>query len=366
MSGRKSMPAFAAMRVPLLVLALVAVVNIAIFVLITLPAWRDSTAVGSAALVSEQVHAALEPQLQRARRVYGRIATAEDNVEQLRRRVGERSGSVADVVSTLRAAVDAAGIRADRVTYEPHPVLELGVTQLQVNMPVRGDYRDLRRLLDELLDGPMFVVLERVSATSPSQNDATGALQLGLAVSVFLDPEAAQQSVQGGEVQSAETSDNAEAASGSNPGTATGGGDPVRQADELAARLRGLPPVPLADEELDLRLARLDIERPAPVASSRDLFSFAAARARRIDRTEIDTAEDNFIPEPVLPYDLIGVNRTSAGFLATLVDGDLVLVVREGQVLPDGYLVAAIGAMEVTLEAGDVVTTISLRPDGGE
>ena len=111
-------PGLNAMRVPALGLALVAVANIAVFLLLTLPAWNSSAAVGSAALVSEQAHAALEPQLQRARLVYGRIVAAEDKLAELRRRVGERSGSAADVVSTLRAAVDAAGIRAERVTYD--------------------------------------------------------------------------------------------------------------------------------------------------------------------------------------------------------------------------------------------------------
>lgn len=345
-------PGLNAMRVPALGIALVIVANIAVFLLLTLPAWNSSAALGSAVLVSEQAHAALEPQLQRARRVYGRIATAEDDLAELRRRVGERSGSVADVVSTLRAAVDAAGIRAERVTYETQHVVELGITQLQINLPVRGDYRDLRRFLDELLDGPMFVVLERVSAASPSSSDVTGELQLGLAASVFLDSAPAPQATE-------------------SDGAAEGAAmlavdDPVRQADELAARLRALPAVPLAAEKFELRLELLDIEMPTPAASSRDLFSFVMPRPRPVTDFERQAAEDNFVPPPVMPYDLIGVNRTSEGLSATLVDGDLVLVVREGQILPDGYRVAAIGPMQVTLESGDVITTISLRPDGDE
>lgn len=357
MNGTAGIPALKAMRGPLLGLALVAIANIAIFAFVTLPEWNSSAAVGSAARVSEQAHAALEPELQRARRVYGRIATAEDSLVELRRRVGDRSGSVADVVSTLRAAVDAAGIRADRVTYETEPVFELAVTRLQINLPVRGDYLDLRRFLDELLDGPMFVVLERVMASSPSQSDVTGELQLGLSASVFLDSDAATQDADADEVRSADTPA---------PTAAPPTGDPVRQVDALAARLRSLPAVPLPAEEFDLRLAQLDVEMPAPAASTRDLFSFAAMRPRRIENRERDAAVDDFVPDPVLPYDLIGVNRTSAGLLATLVDGDLVLVVAEGELLPDGYLVVSISAMKVTLESGAATTTISLRPGGEE
>jgi len=345
-----------ALRVPLLGLAFVAIANIVVFLLMTWPAWSSSAAVGSAVLVSEKAHAALEPQLRRARRVYGRIAAAEDGLAALRRRVGERSGSVADVVSTLRAAVDAAGIRAERVTYETQPVSELGITQLQINLPVRGDYRELRRLLDELLDGPMFVVLERVSASSPSQNDVTGELQLGLAASVFLDSEAAARGA-----EAAVPDADAQFAAAIVPA-----GGAVSQVEELAERLRALPPVPLPDEDFDLRLAPLDAEVPPPAASSRDLFSFVAPRARSVADFEREAALDNFVPEPVLPYHLIGVNRTSEGLFATLVDGDLVLVVREGQILPDGYRVATIGLMEVTLESGDLTSTMSLRPGGEE
>ena len=75
---------------------------------------------------------------------------------------------------------------------------------------------------------------------------------------------------------------------------------------------------------------------------------------------------DNFTPEPVMPYDLIGVARTRDGLRATLVDGDLVLVVSEGQILPDGYRVAAVELMSVTLEAGDERTMIPLRPTDEE
>lgn len=356
-------PGLNAMRVPALGLALVAVANIAVFLLLTLPAWNSSAAVGSAALVSEQAHAALEPQLQRARLVYGRIVAAEDKLAELRRRVGERSGSAADVVSTLRAAVDAAGIRAERVTYETQHIVELGLTQMQINLPVRGHYRDLRRFLDELLDGPMFVVLERVSAASPSSSDVTGELQLGLTASVFLDSAPAPQGAGAGD--SAGSDAQGSGAQGADAAMLPVG-DPVRQADELAARLRALPPVPLAAEEFDLRLARLDVEVPTPAASRRDLFSFAARPARPLADIARQAAEDNFVPPPVLPYDLIGVNRSSEGLSATLVDGDLVLVVHEGQILPDGYRVIAIGVMEVTLESGNVTRTISLRPHGEE
>ncbi len=351
-------PGLNAMKIPALVLAVVTVANIVFFFAVTWPLWSTSAAAGSAALVSEQAHAAIEPALERARRVYGRVVNAEDDLAELRSRVGATSGTVADVVSTLRAAIDTAGIVAERVTYQAQPIDELGITQLQVNLPVRGNYRDLRRFLDELLDAPMFVVLERVSASTPSQNDSTGNLMMALAASVFLDPDAAQPTI----VPPATDDDGATAEAPTGRGAAPVDAGTITA---LADRLRGLPTIPLADHEFDLTLARLDAAPAAPVSTSRNLFSFAEVRARpdaqRPDRTPV---VDNFVPAPVMPYDLIGVNRTSEGLLATLVDGDLVLVVGEGHILPDGFRVAAINLMSVTLEAGDISSTIELRPEG--
>jgi hypothetical protein len=352
-------PGLNAMRLPAVLLAVVVIGNVGAFVVFTLPAWSTSSAAGSAALVSEQAQAAIEPQLVRARDRFGRIVDAETNLAALRSRVAASSGTVADVVSTLRAAVDAAGIRADRVNYETQPVPELGLTQLQINLPVRGNYRDLRRLLDELLDGPMFVVLERISASTPSQSDRTGDLMMALAASVFLDPNATEP------VDASSANETPSDSAGNRAPTSTG--DPVtaQAIDALATRLRGLPMIPLADHEFDLTLARLDETSDGATPTRRDLFSFAEIRAlvaRRNERAN-EPVEDLFVPEPVMPYDLIGVNRTNTGLLATLVDGPLVLVVREGQILPDGYRVKAIKLMSVILEAGDIATTIRLRPD---
>lgn len=351
-------PGLNATRTPALIVLLVAVANVGVLLWGTLPTWRASAAVGTAGAASQQAQAAIVPELDRARGMYGRVAAAEQEMISLRERIAASSGSVADVVSTLRAAVDAAGIRADRITYQTQPVPELGLNQLQVNLPVRGNYRDLRRFLDELLDGPMFVVLERVSASTPSQSDSTGQLMVGLAASVFLDPSRSlARPVEDTEVEP-------DVAAPAPPAVV----DPVAEVQGLVNTLRTLPEIPLTEAELYLALARLDETGDAAPASRRDLFSVVQQRpaeaVRAIQRRR--NRVDNFTPEPVMPYDLIGVTRTGDGLRATLVDGDLVLVVREGQVLPDGYRVAAIEPMSVTLEAGAERSTIPLRPSDGE
>jgi hypothetical protein len=350
-------PALTSMRLPVLGLVAVAALNAVVFFAYTRPAWNDTTAVTSSAAVSEAANAAIEPRLREAREVYGRIATAEDDLQALRGQVGERSGTVADVVSTLRAALDAAGMRAERVTYAQEPIVELGLTRLQVGLPVRGDYGDLRRFLDELLDGPMFVVLERISAATPSQNDRTGELMLALNASVFIAPVAGAGA---GAADEAETPDieTTEAEASTAPARPTSR-NPVAEANRLANRLANLPQIPLGSSDFDLFLERLE-EPPLPAAATRrDLFSFALPRATAVpDR---DAVVDEGPPDPVMPYELIGVNRAEDGLSATLVDGSLVLVVREGQILPDGYRVARISPMEVTLEAGLETNVLSLR-----
>ncbi|NKB87423.1 MAG: hypothetical protein GKS06_04295 [Acidobacteria bacterium] len=347
-------PGLNAMRIPALALAVVAIANVAALFWVTLPAWDASAAAGSAGAMTQQAQAAIVPELERARRVYGGVASAEASLATLRQRVGASSGTAADVVSTLRAAVDAAGVRADRITYQTQPVAELGLTQLQVNLPVRGDYRGLRRLLDALFDGPMFVVVERVSASTPSQSDPTGELMLGLAASVFLDPTRARP-------EHEEVAPFAAESEGAAPAPVA---DPVAAVEALVSRLRGLPEIPLSNADFQLALGRLDMRGASASASRRDLFSVVQERPAQPSRAVQRRREraQNFTPEPVMPYDLIGVTRTNTGLVATLVDGDLVLTVREGQVLPDGYRVAAVETMSVTLEAGAESTKIPLRP----
>ncbi len=249
-------------------------------------------------------------------------------------------------MSTLRSAVDAAGLGAARVGYAVQPVPELGLMQLQIDLPLRGSYRQLRRFLDEILSGPMFVVLERIGASTPSLNDPTGQLVLSTTASVFV--RAADDSVEPSPVSRSpiETV------------------EPLALASSLAERLRGLPPMPLTAEELDLRLAQLDAPLSAETATRRNLFAFPTPAAAAPDpEVTLAALGDQFTPEPVIPYQLIGVTRTRDGLLATLSTDDQVLVVRRGETLPDGYRVAHVDLVSVELEAGSETTRLSLRRD---
>ncbi len=338
-------PGWSAVRPHILGVVLLLAANLAIFLGFTWPRWSAIVAVDTASREGVAAQAALGPALDRARGVYGRVLEAESGVTELRGRVG--GGAVSEVVSTLRSAVDAAGLGAARVGYAVQRIPELGLMQLQIDLPLRGSYGQLRCFLDELLAGPMFVVLERIGASTPSLNDPTGQLLLSTTASVFVrDADA-----------SPEVPDDAAAPIES--------ADPLALASSLAERLRRLPAMPLSPQELELRLQLLDTPPPAQTRTRRNLFAFPvqATAASPSAEQSLAALAEQFTPEPVTPYQLIGVTRTRDGLLATLSDDGTVLLVRRGEMLRDGYRVVNVDLTSVEMEAGDQSIRLSLRRD---
>lgn len=352
------------MRPWLLGLALLALVNLAVAVALTLPQWRAARASGAAERVNQRAQEIIEPSLQRARRVYGRVRDAEQELAELRRRVAGRSGSVSEVVSTVRAAVDASGLRPERISYQAEPIPALGLTQLQIALPVRGQYAQLRTFLDALMTGPIFVVVERIGASTPGSSDVSGQLLLNVVLSAFIDGE-----LTGGAPEPA-TATRALAETPGPPVTAAT--DPVVLAQQLQQRLASLPEIPLPAESFALRLERLDVDSDIGGRSSRNLFAFAnlppppptidpdAERERRERRRAARP------PEPVHPYDLLGVIRTERGLIATIADDSRVFNVGEGDLLPAGYRVTRVGLVDLWLQVGRREVQLSLRKDEDE
>ncbi len=344
-------PGWVAVRAQMLALAALLVANGVVLVAFTLPAWGEAAAVGSATRVGRQAHETLEPALARARAMYGPVLAAEDALAQLRRHVGASSGSISEIISTVRAAVDAAGMSVERVTYNPQPVPELGLLQLQIDMPVRGRYAQLRRFLRQLLDGPSFLVVERIRVSTPSEHDTRQTLMVQLSTSIFTDTE----TIEGSSLDVPAAAQVSELA----PVTVA---DPVALAEALRQRLASLPPVPMSAGDFALHLERLEREQPEPEPSQRNLFAFAVdERPAPSPPAPTDDGDDGFTPEPVMPYTLLGITRTNEGLLATLSDGDDVHLLRQGELLPEGYRVASIDLVTVTLEAGDQIVSLSLR-----
>ena len=338
-------PGWKAVRPQLLGVVLLLVVNLVIFLGITWPRWSSMAAVDTASREGVAAQEALGPSLERARLLYGRVLDAESGVKELRERIG--GGAVSEVVSTLRAAVNAAGLSVVRVGYAVQTVPELGLTQLRIDLPLRGSYGQLCRFLEEVLAGPMFVVLERIGASTPSPSDLTGQLLLSATASIFLrddDDLSEPPLVSKSPIETSE---------------------PLVLASSLAMRLRNLPAMPLSAEDLELRLDPLDLPLTSKTQTLRNLFAFPTQeKTPESDREyELATIANQFTPEPVVPYQLIGVIRTRDGLLATLSGNGRVLLVRRGEILPDGYRVAHVALNSVELEAGNETTRLSLRRD---
>ena len=386
--------AWRAIRLPIVLVVALVAANVVGYFGWTRPRWAAASVTSAAVQDVQRARATVDPALQRARLSYGRILGAEAELEQLRDRVGRASGTTADVVSTLRSAIDAAGLENDRIGYQPQPANELALVQLQIDAPVRGSYSSIRRVLHDLLTGPSFMLVERVALSTPPQGQAAGILQLQLSLTAFIDPAYARASELPEDPvvidTSAEVNDELTGPStvnGSTPAAlGDGGGDnPVDAASALATaqRLRDelaeLPTIPVEAGIFDLDLDRLDTLAGASevLASNRNLFAFGAtviaqaqrqraAEAERESRARDDRRRGDSAPSPVMPHTLVGVVRTDGLFYATLVDETQVHVVIAGDLLPDGYRVTEVGMIHAVLEAGGLRTRLSLRKEEKE
>lgn len=343
-----------------LLLALILAANVVVAAMLTAPLAAAASSSGVLALAVQEAEGAVMPALDGARRTYGPLLEAEAALEILRDDVASRSGSIGDVVSTLRAAIDAAGLQAERVNYASQPLPGLGLLQVQVELPVRGEYAQLRRFLRELLSGPMFAVVERVGATTPSRDARTTDLSMTLTLSAFTAaPPVAQEAP--------------EVSAEPQPAAPRAPGDAMRLARALGEQVRKLPPPPGAVGELHLVELARELEPGGPV--QRNLFAFAgafspralaAAAAAEAAAEEEERVPFDLAPEPVMPWNLLGITRTLDGPLATLSNGPTVLLAREGEVLPDGLRVVRIDLEFVVIDAGNERTRLRLGKEKDE
>lgn len=352
-------PGWRALRGPIVAVAVLVLANLAVAATWTWPRWSTASASDAAAREEQRAQAILGPALEEARGSHGRVLQAQADLRSLRERVGGRSGSVGDVVSTLRAVVDAAGLQSGRIDYQQEPVQELGLTQLQVSLPVRGDYDSVRGLLERLLEAPVFLVVERIGVATPP--GGSGPLQVQLALSAFVE----------GDVEGDVAGAPSPFASPEEPSAdAVAGADPTTLAERLRSRLAALPAIPLAPAELQLQLARLDAGIGDARPSQRNLFDFApavlAARQRQERARRAPEAMPEVEEEPSAPFELRGIVRAEE-LWATLVDADeRVHVVTAGSRLPGNYLVVEVGAVYAWLERRGERFRLSLRREGLE
>ena len=350
---------------PVMVLAVVLLVaNVAVFAAWTAPRWSTRLGVTGGAGGVENASRRIEPALRLARATYGRLSRAGNDLEVFRSRLITTVGA-AGLLGLLDGAGDRVGIDLDDATLQYAPLDELGVVQLGINFPLTGTYEAVRRLLDELVALPVFLVIDGVAlqtfgvagGAAPAVASALPMIRVDLAISVFFDNPELAASAPGPPtpvprrplVSELETERLRQALRAN---------DPEEIADAVLANLAALPELPVDPASLVIDLDKLDT--PVVIAATRrNLFSIVRPPApvpMIVEEPEVFVA-----PEPILPVRLIGVVLIEGRWHASVTDEDRVFVVEAGDSLPNGVEIIEVGADYVEVTFGNERTRLTLE-----
>lgn len=310
----------------------------------------------------ESVRGRVEPRLQLVRDTYGRLGEADADLRSFRDLLTSTSGG-SELLGMLGEAGRRVGIEIHDATFQFANIEELGVIQLGIMLPVAGTYDAVRRLLNELVDLPVFLVVDGISLRSFADSTATAASRNGapvrvdLAISVFLeDPEliaAPEPTTQLGNRGPA-------GARGVDLLRAAASGDDADEiADALMEQLAALPALPVSPESLVVHLERLELPTVA-AEPTRNLF--AVVLPPRPPPEVVEAPEELFVePEVVLPVRLVGVLLIEGRWHASLTDERDLFVAEAGDRLPSGVEIIEVGADYVDLMFDGERTRLSLE-----
>ena len=344
------------------VIALLAA-NLIVFVAYTSPRWRSQRGIAGVVGGVQSARQRLEPRLQQARDTYGRVITAQRDLDVFYQDL-ITVGGASELMGMITDAAANAGILLDDASFQFVPVQELGIVQVGINVPVVGDYESVRVLLDELVELPVFLVVDGAGLSSILGNTAGGfddKLRVELALSVFMeDAELAASGAQptgafaGSQLRGNVTLQDIQAAQRSD---FEADADPEDLADALVARLTALPPLPVDAEALVLRLDKL--ERTRLIADpTRNLFAIVEPPPPPL---VFEPQAEMVDPEPFLPVRLLGTMRVDGRWHASLADGDDLFVATTGDSLPNGVQVVEVGADYAEVRFGDDITRLILE-----
>ncbi|MFQ5744616.1 MAG: GspMb/PilO family protein [Acidobacteriota bacterium] len=353
------------------ILAIVALLlaNLAAFGLWTLPRWRARSTSGSAAGQLEAARRLLQPRLLAARDSYGKVLTAENDLDSLADLIVS-SGGGAELMGILQAAAREAGIAVESAAYQPAVIEELGLVELGIALPVEGSYRAVRRLLDKLTQGDDFLIVQSVALAPAPQGSSPELLRVDLALSAFLpNPESLPL---GAEL--APTSDSRPAADSARgrrtvaasvaPAATVAAASPLSVAEALSARLASLPPLPVEPSDYELHLARLQRPTAAALTTSRNLFAFFRPAPPPSEERPAAVEEEPEEAEPEIALRLVGVLQVGGHWYASLSDGDDIYVGAAGTRLTNGFEILEVGADYAEVAAGDLRARLTLEGMG--
>ena len=341
------------------VLVSVIVGNVIAFAAWTAPRFSTRLGVVGASESIESVRRRIEPRMQLVRDTYGRLGEADADLRSFRDRLTTTSGG-SELLGMLGEAGRGVGIEIDNATFQLLNIEELGVLQLGITLPVAGPYDAVRRLLDELVALPVFLVvdgisLQSIAASAPPGEPGGGALvRVDLAISVFLeDPElmaATAPPVQlGNRVPGAREAELLRAVAS--------GDDADEIADALMEQLAALPALPVSPESLAVHLERLEL--PTVTAEpTRNLFAVVLPPPAEV----VEGPEELLVePEVALPVRLLGVLRFEGRRHASFTDDRNLFVAQAGDRLPNGVEIIEVGADYVDVMFDGERTRLSLE-----
>jgi len=349
---------------PVMVLAVAVIAaNLVVFAAWTGPRWRTRLGVLGASGGGASARQRVEPAMQRMRDSYGRLTSAEERVSTFREELITTLGG-SDLLGMLGAAGEVVGIDIDDADFQFVPIPELGIVRLVVTVPVAGTYEAVRALLDELLDLPVFLVVDAIALQATGEDSslrpatpADDSIRVDLTLSVFLDddglaggargPAAPVIPVSAAGVRAAETLRQAARSE-----------DPEAIADAILAQLQALPALPVDPASLRIELPPLDAP-PEIIAPSRNLFS--VVRPAAPTPTVLEEPVEVAPRQPVMPVRLLGIVLIEGRWHASLTDDVALFVAEAGDRLPNGVQVVEVGADYVELELGDLRARLTLE-----
>jgi hypothetical protein len=237
---------------------------------------------------------------------------------------------------------------------------------------VAGSYEAVRRLLDQLVALPVFLVIDGVglqtlggTSSMPSGGATSQTVRVDLALSVFLDDS---------ELTDATPSPTRGAAAGARRSAvspnqiealrqALDANDPDEIADTVVDALQALPSLPVDPASLQVELEQLETQ-PVSSAPQRNLFSVAlppAPAPAPASVTPADQPEVVVDPTPVLPVRLLGVLVIEGRWHASFADDMRVFVVEAGDTLPNGVEIIDVGKDYAEVSYNDQRTVLRLE-----
>jgi Tfp pilus assembly protein PilO len=157
----------------LVALGAVLALNAAAYLAFTLPRSMQQRSRGSRVKIArEEVERERERQRSMKARYDLVTANARDTNDFYQRRIGSRGSALVPLLREVEALARGRGLRAGSQTFSYEPVKGAPLDRFQVEMPVRGTYRQLVEFVEELERSDQFITLEEINVRASESGEA--------------------------------------------------------------------------------------------------------------------------------------------------------------------------------------------------